>query len=254
MNNISLAEELNCISILERQATMKDKLRLFLSRELDPTAFSAKNIPFLSSLSEQALLVFEEKATILKYPKLAVIISEGDVANAFFIILSGKVRAFSSDYDKSKEITLMILEPGSCFGEIDLITREPRLTSIVALEKTACAVISKDDFNNWVMNYPDVAITLLRMLSGKIRQLTDKFTQMALSSVYERIVKTLQEIAVVEGNVGVIKNRPTQQDLAYMVGASREMVGKILHDLTIGGYVEIKNNTLIIVKKLPSSW
>jgi CRP/FNR family transcriptional regulator, cyclic AMP receptor protein len=94
----------------------------------------------------------------------------------------------------------------------------------------------------------------LGVLSEKIRHLTGKVRQMALSNVYERTVKALQELAVTEGDVSVIHNRPTQQDLASMVGASREMVNKIMHELTKGGYVSIEEKTLIIHKKLPTSW
>lgn len=253
MNSIALVEKMNSIALVESQASIKNTLRLFLSNKLGLSASHAKNIPFLSSVSEEALTVLVQKAKTVKYPKQAIIISEGVEANAFFIILSGKVRIFSSD-DKSREVTLLIQEPGSCFGEIALLTDEQRSFSVMTLEKTVCAVISKNDFIKWLMNYPDVTFTLLGVLSEKIRQLTDKLKEMALSNVYERTVKALQELAVVEGNVSVIHNKPTQQELASMVGASREMVGKIMHDLTKGGYVETGNKTLIINKKLPSSW
>lgn len=178
---------------------------------------------------------------------------EGDETSSLYIILSGKVRVFSSD-DKSKEVTLLIQEPGSYFGEIALLSDEPRSASVVTLESTVCAMISKSDFINWLMIHPDVAISLLGVLSEKIRQLTDKVRVMALSNVYERAVKTLQAMAVVEGNISIIHNRPTQQELASMVGASREMINKIMHELTKGGYVTIEEKTLIINKKLPASW
>ncbi|WP_411728509.1 Crp/Fnr family transcriptional regulator [Methyloglobulus sp.] len=212
-----------------------------------------KKIPFLSKLSNEVLITLAEKAKSAKFPKQATIIMEGDETSSIYIILSGKVRVFSSD-EKSKEVTLLIQEPGSYFGEIALLSDEPRSASVVTLEKTTCAVISKSDFINWLMNYPDVAITLLGVLSEKIRHLTDKVRQMALSNVYERAVKALQEMAVVEGNVSIIHNRPTQQELASMVGASREMINKIMHELTKGGYVVIEDKTLIINKKLPTSW
>jgi CRP/FNR family cyclic AMP-dependent transcriptional regulator len=212
-----------------------------------------KKIPFLSKLSDEVLVTLAEKAKSAQFPKQATIIMEGDETSSLYIILSGKVRVFSSD-DKSKEVTLMIQEPGSYFGEIALLTDEPRSASVVTLEKTTCAVISKSDFMNWLMNYPDVAITLLGVLSEKIRHLTDKVRQMALSNVYERTVKELQAMAVVEGNVSIIHNRPTQQELASMVGASREMINKIMHELTKGGYVTIEDKALIINKKLPTSW
>ncbi|NOU20887.1 MAG: Crp/Fnr family transcriptional regulator, partial [Methyloglobulus sp.] len=199
-----------------------------------------KKIPFLSRLSDEVLITLAERAKSVKYPKQTMVVTEGDETSSLFIILSGKVRVFSSD-DKSKEVTLLIQEPGSYFGEIALLTDEPRSASVMTLEQTVCAVISKSDFINWLMNYPDVAISLLGVLSDKIRQLTDKVREMALSNVYERTVKTLQDMAVVEGNVSVIRNRPTQQELASMVGASREMINKVMHELTKGGYVVIED-------------
>jgi CRP/FNR family transcriptional regulator, cyclic AMP receptor protein len=212
-----------------------------------------KKIPFLSKLSDEVLITLADKAKSIKFPKQATIIMEGDETSSLYIILSGKVRVFSSD-EKSKEVTLLMQEPGSYFGEIALLTDEPRSASVVTLEKTTCAVISKSDFINWLMNHPDIAITLLGVLSEKIRYLTDKVRQMALSNVYERVVKALQEMAVVEGNVSIIHNRPTQQELASMVGASREMINKIMHELTKGGYVVVEDKTLVINKKLPTSW
>ncbi len=212
-----------------------------------------KKIPFLSKLSDEVLVSLADRAKSAKFPKQTMIITEGDETSSLYIVLSGKVRVFSSD-DKSKEVTLLVQEPGSYFGELALLSDEPRSASVVCLEKTTCAAISKGDFINWLMNHPEVAITLLGVLSEKIRHLTDKVRQLALSNVYERTVKALQELAVIEGNITVIHNRPTQQDLASMVGASREMVNKIMHELTKGGYVSIEDKTLIIHKKLPTSW
>jgi CRP/FNR family cyclic AMP-dependent transcriptional regulator len=77
---------------------------------------------------------------------------------------------------------------------------------------------------------------------------------MALSNVYERTIKVLQDMAIAEGDVWVIQKRPTQQDLASMVGSSREMINKIMHELTKGGYVSLEEKSLIINKKLPASW
>jgi CRP/FNR family transcriptional regulator, cyclic AMP receptor protein len=212
-----------------------------------------KKIPFFSKLSDDVLVALAEKAKPAKYPKQATIIMEGDETSSLFIMLSGKVRVFGSD-DKSKELTLMIQEPGSYFGEIALLTDEPRSASVVALEQTTCAVISKADFIHWLMNHPDVAITLLGVLSNKIRQLTEKVKQMALSNVYERIIIALQEMAEVEGDVRIIHNKPSQEDLAKMIGSSREMVNKVMQELTKGGYVTIHEKNLIINKKLPASW
>ncbi len=214
---------------------------------------SLKKISFLSSLPDEVLNSLAAKAKSVKFPKQAVIILEGDETSSLYIILSGKVRVFSSD-EKSKEVTLLIQEPGSCFGELALLGDEPRSASVETLEKTVCGIISKDDFKYWLASHPDVAIGLLRALSKKIRQLTERVKQMALSNVYERTIKVLQDMATQEGDIFVIHNRPTQQELANMVGSSREMINKIMKELTKGGYVVIKDKTLRIENKLPASW
>ncbi len=214
-----------------------------------------KNSSFLSNISEEAANALLEKGKIVTYPKNTIIISEGSAGNAFYIVLTGKVRVYASGYENDKEVTLLIQEAGSTFGEISLLTDEARSASVVALEKTVCKVISKDHFISWLIRYPNAAINVLGILSLKIKQLTDKVRQMALLNVYERIVNILKELAVDEGDISVIHNRPTQQDLASMVGASREMVGKIMHDLLKGGYIQQSaNKSLIINKKLPVSW
>jgi CRP/FNR family cyclic AMP-dependent transcriptional regulator len=212
-----------------------------------------KKIPFFSDLPDEELNSLAAKAKSVNFSKQAIIITEGDVTSSLYIILSGKVRVFSSD-EKSKEVTLMIQESGSYFGELALLGDEPRSASVETLEKTACGIISKDDFKYWLASHPDVAIGLLRVLAKKIRQLTEKVKQMALSNVYERTIKVLQDMATQEGDIFVIHNRPSQQELANMVGSSREMINKIMKELTIGGYMVIKDKTLKIEKKLPLSW
>jgi CRP/FNR family cyclic AMP-dependent transcriptional regulator len=125
---------------------------------------------------------------------------------------------------------------------------------VETLEKTVCGIISKTDFLNWLSQHPDIAIALLGVLSEKIRYLTEKVKQMALSNVYERTVKLLNEMAKKEGDIFVIYNKPTQDDLAKMVGASREMINKVMHELTKGAYIVVQDNTLRIERTLPASW
>lgn len=212
-----------------------------------------KKIPFFSRLPDETLSALAEKSKSVKFPKQAIIISEGDETSSLYIILSGKVRVFSSD-DKSKEVTLLVQESGSYFGELALISNEPRSATVEALEKTVCGVISKNDFKHWLVSYPDVTIGLLCDLSDKIRHLTEKVKQMALANVYERTIKVLQDMAIKEGDIFVVPNKPTQKELANMVGSSREMINKVMKELTKGGYVAIRGKTLRIENKPPVSW
>jgi CRP/FNR family cyclic AMP-dependent transcriptional regulator len=212
-----------------------------------------KRIAFLSNLSSDKLEALAAKAKAVKFPRQAIIISEGDETRSLYIILSGKVRVFSSD-DKNKEVTLLIQEAGSHFGELALLSDEPRSASVQTLESTSCAMISKPDFLHWLETNPDVAIALLGVLSEKIRYLTEKVKQMALSNVYERTIKALQGIAEKQDDMLVIRNRPTQQELANMVGSSREMINKIMKELTKGGYIILTDEGMIMKSKLPAAW
>lgn len=214
---------------------------------------SLRNIPFLAGLDDDKLEALAVKAKSVKFPKQAIIISEGDETRSLYIILSGKVRIFTSD-EKSKEVTLLLQDAGSHFGELALLSDEPRSASVQAMESTVCAMIGKPDFLHWLESNPDVAIALLGVLSEKIRYLTEKVKQMALSNVYERTIKVLQEMAEQRDDALVVRNRPTQQELANMVGSSREMINKIMKELTKGGYVVVKDDTLTIKGKLPASW
>ena len=212
-----------------------------------------KKIDFLTNLSDERLESLAAKAKSVKFPKKAVIITEKDETGSLYIILSGKVRVFSSD-EKGKEVTLLIQEAGTHFGELALLSDQTRSASVITLEKTVCCVISKEDFIHWLNLHPDVAINLLGTLSEKIRYLTEKVKQLALSNVYERTTKLLYEMAQKEGNVYVIHDRPSQQELANMVGSSREMINKIMHDLTKGSYITIEDKMLRIERTLPASW
>ncbi|MDD1619839.1 MAG: Crp/Fnr family transcriptional regulator [Methylococcaceae bacterium] len=210
-------------------------------------------IPFLAKLPDEAIAALATKAKVLRFPKQAVIISEGDETSSLYIILTGKVRVFGRD-DKSKEVTLLVEEAGQYFGELALLSDDPRSAAVEALEPTVCAVVCKADFINWLKLHPDAAIALLGVLSKKVRYLTEKVKQMALSNVYERTIKALQDMAEPEGNIFVIRDKPTQQELANMVGSSREMINKIMKELTKGGYIVVKGKSLRIENKPPASW
>ncbi len=237
-----------------KKEVIKDIPCQFAEMEAELSEPQVKNDSFLANVPKEALAALVAKAKTVTYNKHSIIVSEGNGGNSLFIILSGRVRVFSTDDNSDKEITLLIQHPGSCFGEISMLCSDHRSASVIALEKTTCTVIAKNDFLNWLRDYPDMAISLLEALSEKITRLTDKVRQMALLNVYERTVYVLKELAIVEGNISVIHNKPSHQDLASMVGASREMVGKIMHDLAKGGYVKAESKTLVINKKLPSSW
>ncbi|ASF44669.1 Crp/Fnr family transcriptional regulator [Methylovulum psychrotolerans] len=208
-----------------------------------------KKVAFLSLLPNEAIESLALKAKCCTFPKQTIIITEKDETDSLYIIISGKVKIFTSD-NGGREVTLVTQETGSYFGELALLANEPRSASVITLEKTVCGVISKVDFTLWLTEHPDVTLNLLADLSEKVRQLTQKVKHLALSNVHERTVQVLYKLAVRDehGNF-FIQRRPTQQELASMVGASREMINKVLKDLSQKGHIEIHERTMIL--KIP---
>ena len=212
-----------------------------------------KKIPFLENLPDEELKALAAHSKIGSFPKQAFIITEGDETGSLYILLTGKVRVFSSD-EHGKEVTLNIHEPGSYFGELALLDNEPRSVSVITMEQSTCGIISKAEFKHWLAKHPDAAFGLIHDLSARVRSLTEKVKGMALSNVYERTIKVLKDMATEKDGESVIVKKPTQQELANMVGSSREMINKIMKELTKGGYIVIEDKTMKIAKNLPSSW
>lgn len=211
------------------------------------------NIPLFSSLSESHLQALSAHAVTRTFPKNAIIVNEGDTSNSLYIIVSGKVKIFLSD-EQGKEIILDIQGPGEYFGEIALLDEAPRSASVMTLDASSFVIISKNDFREYLGKNPDIAFDLIRELTRRIRALTANVKGLALRDVYGRVAAALSSLATNENEKLVINEKLTQQDIANMIGASREMVSRILKDLTAGGYVKIEDKRIIIQKKLPAGW
>ena len=211
------------------------------------------NIPLFSSLSEPDLQALSAHAAARTFPKNAIIINEGDTSNSLYIIASGKVKIFLSD-EQGKEIVLDIQGPGEYFGEIALLDEAPRSASVMTIDASRFLVISKNDFSDYLGRNPDIALRLIRELTRRVRMLTASVKDLALRDVYGRIAAALSKLATSEGEKLVINQKLTQQDIANMIGASREMVSRIFKDLTAGGYVKIEDKKIIIQKELPTGW
>lgn len=213
-----------------------------------------KYIPTFSEVPLTALASLAECATKKKFAKNCVIINEGDPAGPLFIILSGKVRVYLVS-ESGKSVTLSIQKIGSYFGELSLLDDQPRSASIITLEPTLCAMIQKQAFVDWLAAHTEeAALGVMRGLTRRIRCLTDNVRGLALFDVYTRLARALHESAVVQDDQLIILEKISHQELANQVGSSREMVSKIMKDLSTGGYLEKSGKTIRIIKPLPMRW
>jgi len=212
-----------------------------------------KNIPLFSELENAELKAIISNALIRHYPKNAIIINEGDTTDSLYILLAGKVKAYLSD-DTGREIILSIQGAGDYIGELAIIDEQPRSASVMTMEPSKFCIISKAYFDSCLVNNPTIAIKLLRAQTQRVRRLTENVKSLALMDVYGRVARTLLNMATPHDNELIIDQKLTHMDIAKMVGASREMVSRIMKDLAEGGYIKSEDKRITINERLPNAW
>lgn len=190
------------------------------------------------------------RGTPRRYRKGTLLIQEGDHSDTLFIVVSGRVKAFSMDH-RDREITFGSYGPGEYLGEMSL-DGGPRSASVITLEATTCMVVTREALRAHIAADPDFAFELLKRVIRRARLATDSARNLALLDVYGRMIKVLHDLS--EGEPPRIAARPTHQELANRVGASREMISKLMKDLARGGYVANDGRGMVIVRPLPASW
>jgi CRP/FNR family transcriptional regulator, cyclic AMP receptor protein len=218
-----------------------------------PTATLLRRVPLFSSLPDAHIEALAAKCATRRYQKQSVIITEGERSESLYVIEQGTVRIFVSS-EEGKELVLGTLGPGEYFGELALLDDEPRSASVMTAEPAVLHVMFKQTFQEVLRERPEIGFELLRDLASRVRELTETAKGLGLDDVYARVVKTLEGMSVSRDGKRYLRERLTQQDLASRVGASREMVARILKDLTQGGYISIENRSIVINQKLPSTY
>jgi len=203
-------------------------------------------------LSVIALRDSAQHAVTRMFPKDTVIVKEGDRTDSLYIVVSGRVKIYVSD-EKGKEIALNEAGPGEYFGEM-VLDEGPRSASVMTLEPTQFLVIPKEEFKEFVAKSPEFSLHLIRKLIKRVRALTNVVKSLALMDVYGRVARMLLDLAVERDDTLVIEGPPTQQEMASRVGASLEMVNRILKDLSDGGYIAADRDRITIARTLPRAW
>ena len=202
-------------------------------------------------LAPEELDELRRKAQVRNLPKQALVVSEGDRTDSLFIILSGKVKVFLAE--EGRQVTLRQLGPGDYFGEM-VLDEGPRSASVLTLEPTSLAVVTRDTFEGFIARHPEFTLRLIKKLIRYTRGLTNSVRSLALLDVYGRVARLLLELAVEQDGKRVIPEKLTQREIASRVGASREMIGLILRDLSIGGYITVSGREITINREPPKHW
>ncbi|MEZ5479693.1 MAG: Crp/Fnr family transcriptional regulator [Thiolinea sp.] len=189
------------------------------------------------------------------YPKGSILLTQGELSNSLFVVLEGRLKVFATAQD-GRQTLLAFLGPGDFVGELSLLDDGPHASTVQTVEDTRTMLVTQDVFHRFVDTYPENLLPMLRILAARLRALDETICSLSTLDVYGRVARVLlQEAQDLESDGLMRVPRMTHQDIAEMVGSSREMVSRIMKDLRQGGYIRLDSKKRILLqKKLPSRW
>jgi len=203
-------------------------------------------------LHDEVLRNIATSGVVRTFARNTVLINEGDVGDALYVILSGRVKVYSSN-EAGREFVIDFHGAGEYVGEMTL-DGEARSASVMTVEPSTCAVVNRAQLRDFILAHPDCAMHLIDRLIHRLRVTTGNLKSLALSDVYGRLVRLLNTLSQDVDGKSIVPEKLTQQDIADRVGASRDMIGKLMKDLVAGGYLAVEDRTIAILKKLPTGW
>jgi CRP-like cAMP-binding protein len=205
------------------------------------------------SLDGQDLLALLEITRTRTCARGEVLFRQGDPGDDFVIILDGSVKVELLT-PEGKELTLTILKSFQFFGELALFDDMPRSASVSALEETRVMVLGKQDFHRMLHEHPRMFFPITRHLTRRLRILTEDVASLAYLDAYSRVARKLlllaDQLGVSQAPDRVLIPQPlTHQELANLVGATRETVTKILNDMKERGLLSIDQHRITLLRK-----
>ena len=200
----------------------------------------------------EALRTLAARGVQRSYRKGTLIIEEGSQGDALYLLLRGRVKAFSSDA-RGREVTYGVYGAGDYFGEMSL-DGGPRSASVLVEQASTCAVLTRQTLREHIAAEPEFAFELIGRVIRRARLATQSARSMALLDVYGRVVQLLESLAQVQADgTRVIAERLTHAVIAARVGCSREMVSRLMKDLERGAYV-VREGPGLVLRKVPAHW
>ncbi len=209
-----------------------------------------RKVSMFSHLDQVGLAAIERLMDVRGFSDDAVIAGQEDPGDALFVLVRGKVKVVLYG-DSGREIILSVFKsPGDFFGEMSLLDNQPRSATILAMEPSTLLVLKRRDFQAHLEAHPRTALAVLTELSRRLRHADEVIGNLALLDVYGRVARTLREMAGADGEETeegvVIRQRPTQQEIAATIGTSRETVSRVLSGMARRGYIEMTGRRLLI--------
>ena len=208
-----------------------------------------RRVPLFSMLTASQAASVADSVVKSRFRRGESIVEQGKKSDALSIILTGRARVMSTD-SRGREVILATMRPGDYVGEMSLIDNEPHSATVRADIQTDVLVLGRLEFARCLPENSSMAYAVMRGLVERLRHADRKIESLALMDVYGRVARALLEFSSHDaaGNK-VIRDKVSRQDLAKMVGASREMVSRVMKDLEERGFIETRADGSMLVKE-----
>ena len=207
-----------------------------------------KNVPLFSSFSDQQLAALLPAVQHRRFPRGSYVIRAGEETDALYIILAGKAKVLIPD-DDGNEVILSVIGPNEFFGEMGLLDDQPRSASVETMEPCEMLRITRAAFLACLKDNFDAALVIIRNLVKRLREADRKIESLALIDVYGRVARLLIEMAQPVDGQWIIEKAPPKQEIARMIGASREMVSRVVKDLHDKGVIRAEKRKIFVLDR-----
>ena len=208
-----------------------------------------RRVPLFSMLTAEQAQSIADAVVKRRFRRGELVVEQGRKSNALFILLNGRARVLTSD-TRGREVILAVLEAGDYVGEMSLIDNEPHSATVRAEIQTDMLVLQRSDFARCLPENSTLSYAILRGLVRRLRNADRQIESLALLDVYGRVARTLLDMAETDAEgVQIIRHKVSRQDMAKVVGASREMVSRVMKDLEERGVIETQDNGFVLIKQ-----
>jgi CRP/FNR family transcriptional regulator, cyclic AMP receptor protein len=208
-----------------------------------------RRVPLFSMLTPTQAESVAEAVIKRRFKRGEMIVEQGKKSNALFIILTGRARVITSDA-RGREVILATMSPGDYIGEMSLIDNEPHSASVRCEVQTDVLMLGRVEFARCLPENTSMAYAVMKGLVQRLRNADRKIESLALMDVYGRVARALIDASEPDGEgQNIIRDKVSRQDLAKMVGASREMVSRVMKDLEERGYIETMDNGAVVIRE-----
>jgi CRP-like cAMP-binding protein len=211
-----------------------------------------RNVSLFRNVREEELDRLAALMTERDVPKDAHIVTQSEPGDAMFVIAQGRVKVVIYG-DNGREVILTLLKTGEFFGEMALLDDLPRSANVIASEDSTVLMLRREQFADFVEKNPPVALNVMAELSRRLRRADEIIGNLATLDVYGRVAHIMIDLAKkdgVETEEGIlIKEKPTQQDIASMIGTSRETVSRVLSEFQRRGFVEMRGREILLSRR-----